>query len=79
MVKLNQSIDEKFLEENTRIKNALYLADIHTYSDLFEKANQKYNLYYIPRLGISSIKKLNQHVIGKFKRSMPDYKRNINF
>jgi len=78
-IKLGQLIDENFLEKDTRIRNALYHADIHTYKDLFKKAKKDYNLYYVVGLGIKSIRKINQHVIGKFKRSMPNYEKNIHF
>ena len=78
--KLDDSIDSKFLEKNTRIRQAFCREGINTYSDLFERANEKrYNLYYVTNLGIGSIKLINQHVIGKFKRSMPNYKKNIHY
>ena len=77
--KLNDSIDEKFLEKNITIGDALDNAGIKTYKDLFARARQKYNLYYIPLIGIGSIKIINKHVIGKFKRSLPNYEKNIHF
>jgi len=76
---LDGLIDEKFLEKNIMISNALYSAGIKTYNDLFACANKKYNLYYIPQLGIGSINIINRHVIGKFKRSLPNYKKNIHY
>jgi hypothetical protein len=76
---LDNLIDEKFLEKNITISNALYGAGIKTYNDLFARAKQKCNLYYIPQLGIGSINIINQHVIGKFKRSLPNYKKNIHY
>ena len=79
MTKLNDSIDEKFLEKNLRISDALYDAGIKTYKDLFERAKQVHNLHYIPQLGIGSINIINQHIISKFGKSLPNYKKNIKY
>jgi DNA-directed RNA polymerase alpha subunit len=74
---LKQKIDEKFLSTNTRIRNALKRAKIETYGDLYKRARQKYNLYYVTYLGRKSIQKIQQHLNEK-GLSLPNYEKNLN-
>ena len=74
---LKQKIDEEFLSKSTRIRNALKRAKIETYGDLYKRAKQKYNLYYVTYLGRKSIQEIQQHLKGK-GMSLPNYEKNLN-
>lgn len=74
---MRKPIDKRFLDKHTSIKNALYHAGIRTYSGLFAKAKQKYNLFFINYLGPDSVRKIQYHVLGKLKKGLPNYKKNL--
>jgi len=73
---MKQKIDEDFLSKHTRIRNALKRANIETYQDLYKRAKQKYNLYYITYLGKKSIQEIQKHLNEK-GMSLPNYEKNL--
>jgi hypothetical protein len=75
--RLNNPIDEEFLKANIRIKNALALANIRTYKDLFDKATKQHNLHYIRGIDKVGITKINYHIREKFGKDIPNYHRNL--
>jgi DNA-directed RNA polymerase alpha subunit len=74
---LMKKIDEKFLSKNPRIERALRRAGIETYNDLFERAKERYNLYYIRGISVKSIEIIQRHLKEK-GLSLPNYEKNIN-
>ena len=74
---MRQQIDERFLDENIRIRNALYHTGIRTYAGLFAKAKKRHNLYFVRYIGPDAIRKIQYHVLGKLKRGLPNYKNNL--
>ena len=74
---LEQKIDEKFLSKNPKIRSAFERAKIETYQDLYERAKQMYNLYYVRNIGRKSIEIIQSHLKEK-GLSLPNYEKNLN-
>jgi len=69
-----KTIDKKFLEKNTRIKNALFKADIKTYEKLI-KYDYRWLYYNLKNIGRVSLTKIHKHLINKGYDGIKNYEK----